>query len=191
VLTARFFCLFAELLARCFASFRPIIVVINAPPEAHADGAKRRRQETTCRFSGSTMRPKRQGGTHSLGLPVHHRWQSQARPFDCMTRIASRDCEINPINYLTENPARLHGLFQLIGFRFFHGLIVRQGNLHRAVFGAMWRADSADMGSGDPDDIGAALGLAFGLVIAGFLVLLSVGRPPVIGPTFDIEPGMR
>ena len=47
-----------------------------------------------------------------------------------------------------------------------------------------------DMGSSDPDDIAAAFGFAFGLVIAGFLFLFPVGRPAIIGATFDIEPGM-
>ena len=47
-----------------------------------------------------------------------------------------------------------------------------------------------DMSGSDPDDITAAFGFAFGLVIAGFLFLFPVSRPAIVGTAFDIEPGM-
>ena len=58
------------------------------------------------------------------------------------------------------------------------------------MFGAMGRADVADMGGNDPHDIAATFDLARGLEHTGFLFLLAIRRPPIIGPAFDIEPGM-
>ena len=48
-----------------------------------------------------------------------------------------------------------------------------------------------DMSSGDPDDIATALYFAFGLVVAGFLLLCPVSRSSVVGATFDSKPGVR
>ena len=46
------------------------------------------------------------------------------------------------------------------------------------------------MRESDPDNVAVAFDFAHSLEHTGFLFLLAIRRPPVIGPAFDIEPGM-
>jgi hypothetical protein len=69
----------------------PITVVIIIPPEGTAPPSEARRRITTCRaaapyfrFTGNAKARSVEGiRPNGLGLPVHHRWQSQTSPFDC------------------------------------------------------------------------------------------------------------
>jgi hypothetical protein len=103
----------------------------------------------------------------------------------------SPDLQISNIKRITQNAARLNGLLQFPGFRFLALVFLRQINCHSAMFRAMRRADVADVRGSDPNDIGAALDLAFGLEHPGFLFLLAISRPPIVCSTFNVKPRMR
>src|SRR5947209_6666446 len=81
-------------------------------------------------------------------------------------------------------------LFQLC-FRLFGFGILRQSDRHRPMLWAMRRADVANVGSGDPDEITAPLDVAFGFEHARLLFLFPISRPAIIGPTIDCQTGMR
>src|SRR5437868_2139872 len=54
------------------------------------------------------------------------------------------------------------------------------------MFGTMRRTHFLDLFCSHPDDEAAAFGFTFGLEHAGSLFLLSISRPPIIGPTFQV-----